>query len=83
MAEKASHEPRNQQHLADNSPRPTDDETTPEKIPLWRQVWDPTGLTSSVVSYRYAGSGTDEDPFVVTWIPDDARNPMGYSAATR
>lgn len=53
------------------------------RIPHYRQVWDPLGLTHEVIHHPYAGSGTKEDPFVVTWIPADPRNPMLYSAKTR
>lgn len=68
-----------------HDPRSPAEEATsrPERIPLYRQVWDPVGLTPDVVSHAYAGSGTDEDPFIVTWIPADPRNPMLYSATTR
>lgn len=54
-----------------------------EKLPLYRQVWDPIGLTSSVINWPYAGSGTEEDPFIVTWIDNDPRNPMGWSPVAR
>ncbi|KAL4895815.1 major facilitator superfamily domain-containing protein [Aspergillus ambiguus] len=46
------------------------------KIPYWRLVFDQTVLTQEIIDYPYPGSGTDEDPYVVTWIPDDPRNPM-------
>lgn len=55
----------------------------PERIPLYRQVWDPIGLTPSVINWPYAGAGTDEDPYIVTWIEDDPRNPMGWSPVAR
>lgn len=81
MAEKAPDD--EQRHPEGNATIEDEDALEPERIPLWRQVWDPTGLTPRVVRYRYAGSGTEEDPFVVTWVPGDARDPMGYSAVTR
>lgn len=36
-------------------------------------------ITHDVLDYRYPGSGTEEDPFLITWIPDDPRDPMGFS----
>lgn len=33
-------------------------------------------ITEFVLHHQYAGSGTEDDPFVVDWIPGDARNPM-------
>lgn len=58
-------------------------EARANRVPFWRQVWDPTGLTPSVVDHSYAGAGTAEDPYIVTWIPSDPRNPMLYPASTR
>jgi hypothetical protein len=55
----------------------------PSKIPHWRQVFDSKGITPEVQEWRYNGSGTEQDPYSVTWIEDDPRNPMLYSAVTR
>ena len=35
-------------------------------------------LTPAVRNHHYAGSGTPDDPFVVEFIPNDPRNPMGF-----
>lgn len=79
MAEKenASSSHRNSHALA------AEHTTAPEKLPLYRQVWDPIGLTPAVIDYPYTGSGTEEDPYIVTWINNDPRNPMGWSPVTR
>lgn len=57
--------------------------TAPKRIPHWRQIFDSAGITDEVKTWNYAGSGTEDDPYVVTWIEDDPRNPMLYSNATR
>ncbi|WPG99602.1 synaptic vesicle transporter [Acrodontium crateriforme] len=49
-------------------------------IPHLQQVWDQAGITKEVEEWNYAGSGTEEDPYVVTWIDNDPRNPMLYSS---
>lgn len=49
------------------------------KIPYWRLVLDQKVVTPEVVNYPYAGSGTEDDPYVVSWIPNDPRNPMEFS----
>ncbi|KAL8722819.1 MAG: hypothetical protein Q9225_000768 [Loekoesia sp. 1 TL-2023] len=36
-------------------------------------------VTPEVRSHHYAGSGTEDDPYVVEFLPDDPRNPMGFS----
>jgi hypothetical protein len=32
-----------------------------------------------IVSHPYKGSGTDSDPFIVTYVDDDDENPMRYT----
>lgn len=48
-----------------------------------KQVFDQAGITPEVENWKYEGSGTDEDPYVVFWIDNDPRNPMNYSSAKR
>ena len=45
-------------------------------IPYWRQVLDQGAVTQDIVQFDYPGSGTEQDPYVVSWIPNDPRNPM-------
>lgn len=51
----------------------------PTKIPYWRLVLDQGVVTQEIIDYPYSGSGTEEDPYAVTWIPNDPRNPMLFS----
>ncbi|KAF0315009.1 major facilitator superfamily transporter [Colletotrichum asianum] len=51
----------------------------PTRIPYWRLVADQAGITPEVLNHKYAGSGTEQDPYLVQWIPNDPRNPMGWS----
>lgn len=48
----------------------------PTHIPYWRKVVDHAGITPEVENYPYPGSGTEEDPYLISWIPNDPRNPM-------
>ncbi|KAJ5662627.1 Major facilitator superfamily multidrug transporter mdrA [Penicillium maclennaniae] len=48
----------------------------PRTIPFWRLVTEPGVVTQEVVDHTYAGSGTEEDPYVVQWMPKDFRNPL-------
>ncbi|GFF63608.1 uncharacterized transporter mfs2 [Aspergillus lentulus] len=57
--------------------------STMAKITFWRLLFDQGVVTRPVLSYPYSGSGTDEDPYVVTWIPDDPRNPMNFTEARK
>ncbi|KAJ5658739.1 uncharacterized protein N7484_002388 [Penicillium longicatenatum] len=49
------------------------------KIPYWRLVTDQGVVTQEIIDYPYPGSGTEDDPYVVTWIDNDPRNPMLFS----
>lgn len=51
----------------------------PTKLSFWRTVADQAGVTSEVLNYPYAGSGTETDPYIIQWIPKDPRNPMLWS----
>jgi len=42
----------------------------------WQLVIDQTHVTPEVLNYLYKGSGTEEDPYVVEYIPNDRRDPM-------
>lgn len=51
----------------------------PTQLPYYRLVLDHAGCTPEVINHSYAGSGTEEDPYLVQWIPDDPRNPLNFS----
>lgn len=55
----------------------------PNQISTRRQVWDYAGITPQVQSAEYDGAGTEDDPFSVSWIENDPRNPMEYSSKAR
>ncbi|KAJ6011928.1 hypothetical protein N7499_013101 [Penicillium canescens] len=60
---------------------PNGGETThPSKITFWRMVFDQKAVTEEIVQYPYTGSGTEDDPYAVVWIPNDPRNPMNFHA---
>ncbi|KAI9670601.1 MAG: MFS siderochrome iron transporter 1 [Alyxoria varia] len=47
----------------------------PQQIPHFKQG----AITQSMIDAEYEGSGTEDDPYLVTWIDEDPRNPMRYS----
>lgn len=53
------------------------------RIPHWRMVIDQAGVTPEVLDHKYPGSGTEEDPYLISWIPDDPRNPMNLSSGMK
>ena len=52
-------------------------------IPYWRLVSDQAGITPEVANFKYAGSGTADDPYLVHWIPNDPRDPMNFTNFTK
>ncbi|KAI1372288.1 MFS general substrate transporter [Hypoxylon crocopeplum] len=53
------------------------------RLSHWRLIIDQAGITPEVANFQYKGSGTEADPYLVRWIPDDPRNPMNFSAFTK
>ncbi|KAK5787658.1 hypothetical protein VI817_010155 [Penicillium citrinum] len=49
------------------------------RIPYWRLILEQDIVTQEIVDYPLPGTGTENDPFVVTWISNDPRNPMRFS----
>ncbi|RHZ44406.1 MFS transporter [Aspergillus thermomutatus] len=55
----------------------------PTRISHWRLLFDQGALTQEIIDYRFAGSGTEDDPYLVTWILDDPRNPLEFSMSKK
>jgi multidrug resistance protein len=55
----------------------------PTRISHWRLLVDQGVLTQEIIDYRFAGSGTEEDPYLVTWIDNDPRDPQGFSMSRK
>ncbi|RAH48808.1 MFS transporter [Aspergillus brunneoviolaceus CBS 621.78] len=53
------------------------------RIPHWRMLLDQGAINEEILEFEYPGSGTEEDPYVVSWIPNDCRNPLLFSAARK
>ncbi|KAK7429177.1 hypothetical protein QQZ08_004392 [Neonectria magnoliae] len=45
---------------------------------VWNLLFDQARVDDSVLHHQYRGKGTDEDPFIVAWIPDDPGNPHNW-----
>ncbi|RFN54849.1 hypothetical protein FIE12Z_878 [Fusarium flagelliforme] len=41
-------------------------------------ILDQTGITEAVINYNYAGNGTPESPYLVEFLPNDARNALNF-----
>ncbi|TEY62317.1 hypothetical protein BOTCAL_0164g00160 [Botryotinia calthae] len=54
-----------------------------KKARHWELVFDQIHVTPEVLNYSYKGSGTEQDPFVVEYIPGDRRNPLNFTMLTK
>lgn len=52
---------------------------SPTKVSHWRLLVDRPLVTDAVRKHKYNGSGTDDDPYIVEFLPNDPRNPMNFS----
>lgn len=50
-----------------------------KKASHWQLVSSHALLTPAVLNHKYNGSGTEEDPYQVEFIPNDPRDPMGFA----
>jgi len=48
-------------------------------LPHWRIITDQGIVTPEIEQWPYEGKGTEEEPYAVTWIENDPRNPMTWS----
>ena len=50
----------------------------PERVPYWKLITSRSLVTDKIWSHKYDGAGTEEDPYIVEWVPQDPYNPMLY-----
>lgn len=55
----------------------------PKQIPKWRLVFDLGSVTQHIINHDYQGSGTEDDPYQVSWIGTDERDPMNFSEVSK
>lgn len=53
------------------------------KLSHLRMVFDQARITPAVENWKYAGAGTEEEPFVVEWIENDPGNPLHWNNAKK
>ncbi|KAK8054630.1 major facilitator superfamily domain-containing protein [Apiospora phragmitis] len=62
---------------------------TESRLPTRRQVpylpllFDNGWVDKEIIRHPYPGSGTEDDPFIIGWTPNDPRDPMQFSPAIR
>jgi hypothetical protein len=55
----------------------------PPKPSHFKLVWSKSLVTDEVLHHQYKGSGTEDDPYAVDFIPHDPRNPMLFGGLKR
>ncbi|RMZ79745.1 hypothetical protein DV738_g3275, partial [Chaetothyriales sp. CBS 135597] len=66
------------ENIAGNDLEKQVDEPSHAKVRHWHLVVSQSLVTDAVLNHKYMGSGTDEDPFVIEFIPNDPRDPMNF-----
>lgn len=51
----------------------------PTNLSYYALMTDQGAITSDILNHEYEGSGTEDDPYMVTWILNDPRNPLHFS----
>lgn len=54
-----------------------------QKIPYWTYLLDQAPITPEILNWGYRGSGTNDDPYIVSWIESDPRDPMRMPLAQK
>ncbi|KAJ4418853.1 hypothetical protein N0V82_005299 [Gnomoniopsis sp. IMI 355080] len=52
----------------------------PAPISHFKRVLDQGAVNSDIQNAYYPGSGTEQDPYIVSWLDNDPVNPMNYPA---
>ncbi|KAH9883905.1 major facilitator superfamily transporter [Xylariomycetidae sp. FL2044] len=50
----------------------------PKKLSYFQRQFDQAGVTPAVLEWEYRGKGSEADPFVVDFLPDDPKNPLKF-----
>ncbi|KIH92917.1 hypothetical protein SPBR_02514 [Sporothrix brasiliensis 5110] len=61
--------------MAKSEPSPVA-QAAPTKVTHWDIVFRPSGLTPEMLAHHYPGDGTEESPYIVSFLPVDPRDPL-------
>ncbi|KAH8817143.1 major facilitator superfamily domain-containing protein [Xylogone sp. PMI_703] len=59
------------------------EKATPRRLPSLKLVLDQARVTPEVLEFTYPGSGTQEDPYIISFIPHDGGNPYNWSSSLK
>jgi multidrug resistance protein len=63
--------------------RESDEASNHDRMPYWRYICDQSWMSSTALNWDYDGSGTEDDPYVVTWPDKDRRNPLNFGKTNK
>lgn len=52
-------------------------------IPKWWLIFDQGCVSQAIINHGYDGSGTEQDPYQVSWMEADERDPMRFSEVSK
>ncbi|TGJ83750.1 hypothetical protein E0Z10_g5012 [Xylaria hypoxylon] len=56
----------------------SDPPRAPASINSWKLLTNQENITNDILSCPYAGSGTQDSPYIVKWMPSDPVDPISY-----
>lgn len=59
------------------------DGSMPSEISFRHMIFDQGAVTQTIIDAPYEGKGTDQEPYIVTWLPDDPRNPVEFKKSSK
>ncbi|KAI8960185.1 MFS general substrate transporter [Daldinia sp. FL1419] len=66
-------------HQHDGQQHDVESQKPSSKVSYWKRQFDLACITPAVKEWKYRGNGTKEEPFIVDFLPEDPKNPMGFS----
>ncbi|KAJ5605349.1 hypothetical protein N7510_010503 [Penicillium lagena] len=57
--------------------------SNPTTVSYWRSVIDQGVVTQEIIDYAYPGLGTEDEPYAISWIPEDPGNPMNFCSVKK
>lgn len=75
------------QYLPPTANMPSTEKSRPPQeeadIPYWRLITDNGYVDNTIATHECSGDGTEESPYLVEWLPGDARNPLNWSMSRK
>lgn len=69
--------------MSTSKPKDLESNAFNNHIPYFSRVFKQGVVNEAIRNHQYPGSGTESDPYLVSWINDDPVNPQNYKAVLK